>query len=74
MAKTKNKKSNFRDLLRKYLDIKGLDIIIVTEDGREIELNKNRLLVDDEIVTFDKKNEEKRIPLSQIRSVDMYAA
>ncbi len=74
MAHRKTKKKNFRQMLTKYLDIKGLDIIIVLEDGKEIELYKNRSIVGDMIVTFDIDNGEKKIPLKNVRHVDMYAA
>lgn len=76
MGKTSRRKknNNFKDLLRKYLDIKGLDIVILLSSGVEVELNKNRLLVNNEIVTFDKGNKETRIPLSDIKSVELYAA
>lgn len=76
MSKGRGKKNsqNFRDLLKKYLEIKGLDIIILLADGEEIELNKNRILIDNEIITFDKGNREKRIPLSRVKSVELYAA
>ena len=70
----KKNKNNFKLLLKKYLDIKGLDIIIQLADGQEIELNKNRVLDKNEIVTFDKGNNEKRIPLSKVKSVELYAA
>ena len=74
MIEKKIDKNKFRKLLSKYLDIKGLDIIILMEDGLEIELYKNRSIIDDEIVTFDKSNSEKRIPIAQIKSVDLFAA
>lgn len=76
MNKTRNKKNknDFKLLLKKYLDIKGLDIIIQLADGQEIELNKNRVLDKNDIVTFDKGNNEKRIPLSKVKSVELYAA
>ncbi len=61
-------------MLAKYLDIKGLDIIIVLEDGNEIELYKNRSLEGDMIVTFDVNNGERKIPLKKVKHVDMYAA
>ncbi len=72
MAQKKNR-TDFKKLLEKYLKIKGLDIIVVLEDGSEIELSKNRIIVGDMIVTVDKKQEE-RIPLARIKSVDLYAA
>lgn len=74
MPHKKGKKKNFRQLLTKYLDIKGLDIILVLEDGNEIELYKNRSIVGDMIITFDIDNGEKQIPLKQVSHVDMYAA
>lgn len=74
MAHKKARKKNFKQLLTKYLDIKGLDIILVLEDGNEIELYKNRSIVGDMIVTFDIDNGEKQIPLQQVKHVDMYAA
>jgi uncharacterized protein (DUF488 family) len=74
MAQKRHKRKNFRQLLAKYLDIKGLDIVIVLEDGREIELYKNRSIINDMIVTFDVNNGERKIPLKRIKHVDMYAA
>jgi len=74
MAHKKAKKKNFKQLLTKYLDIKGLDIILVMDGGEEIELYKNRSIIGDMIVTFDIDNGEKKIPLKQVKHVDMYAA
>lgn len=74
MAHRKTRKKSFKQMLTKYLDIKGLDIVIVTEDGKEIELYKNRSIVGDMIITFDIDNGEKKIPLKNVKHVDMYAA
>ncbi len=75
MARTrKSKPKSFRELLESYMKIRGLDIVIVLEDGREIELHKNRKLEEDAIVVHDKVLGELRIPISSIRSVDLYAA
>jgi len=75
-AKRQGKKEpkGFRELLEKYLDIKGLDIVVVMEDGTEIELYKNRELTKDMIITLEKGKEEKRIPIKDIKTVDMFAA
>ncbi|HNR87539.1 MAG TPA: hypothetical protein PKM65_04305 [Spirochaetota bacterium] len=70
----KRKKNNFKKLLQKYLKFKGLDIVIYTIDGTVIELNKNRTMIKDEIVVFDKYNREQRIPISLIKAVDLFAA
>jgi hypothetical protein len=67
-------KNNFKKLLNKYLEIKGLDIIALLDNGNQIEIYKNRKLVKNEIVYLDKNNNELRIPISKIISVDLYAA
>jgi len=70
----KKKSSAFKSQLKKYLSIKGLDIVLYLQDGRTIELNKNRTIVKDSLVIVDANNREMRIPLSTIKSVDLYAA
>ncbi len=74
MKKAKKPAKSFRELLEKYLEIKGLDIVVVLQDGTEVELYKNRELIDDVIITLEKGKEEKRIPIESIKSVDMFAA
>jgi hypothetical protein len=69
-----NKRTNFKSLLNKYLDIKGLDIIVLLDNGKEIEIYKNRKLIKNEIVYSDKHNKELRIPIDKIKSIDLYAA
>ena len=70
-AKTPN---NFKTMLKKYIAIRGLDIIVVLKDGSEIELFKNREIIDDVIITLEKGKGEKKISLSDIKSVDLFAA
>ena len=70
----KETSKNFKTMLKKYLAIRGLDIIVVLKDGTEIELFKNRELIDDVIVTLENGKDEKKINLSDIKSVDMFAA
>ncbi len=69
-----NRRTNFKSLLNKYLSIKGLDIVVFLENGKEIELYKNRKLVRNEIIYSDKSNKELRIPIAKIKSIDLYAA
>lgn len=74
MNEIKTKSKSFRELLEKYLDIKGLDIVVVLNDGTEIELYKNRSIIDGMIVTVDNYQNRQRIPISEVKSVDMFAA
>jgi hypothetical protein len=73
MQKKKSTESKFIDTLRKYINIRGLDIIVYLESGEEIELHKNRTLLGDEIIIIN-KNRETRIPLADIKSIDLFAA
>jgi hypothetical protein len=74
MKESKNKAKTFRDLLEKYLEIKGLDIVVVLNDGTEVELYKNREIIDDMIIAIDNSNKKQSIPISAVKSVDMFAA
>lgn len=74
MKETKVKSKSFRELLEKYLDIKGLDIVVILNNGTEVELYKNREIIDDMIVTMDNYQNRQSIPISEVKSVDMFAA
>jgi hypothetical protein len=74
MKETKNRAKSFRDLLEKYLDIKGLDIVVILNDGTEVELYKNREIINDMIIAIDKSNKKQSIPIAAVKSVDMFAA
>lgn len=70
----KKKKNSFKKQLKKYIGIKGLDIIVYLNDGKIIELHKNRSIIKDEIVVYDKNKIVQRIPLAMIKSIDLFAA
>ena len=74
MKEKKNKAKSFRELLEKYLEIKGLDIIVILNDGTEVELYKNREIINDMIIAIDNSNKKQSIPINDVKSVDMFAA
>ena len=74
MKKSEKTSKNFKLMLKKYIAIRGLDIIVFLKDGSEVELFKNREIIDDIIITLENGKSEKRISLSDIKSVDMFAA
>jgi hypothetical protein len=74
MSRNNKPAKTFKELLEKYLQIKGLDIIVVLGDGEEIQLYKNRELINDIIITNEKGFNERRIPLTDVTAVDLYAA
>ncbi len=67
-------KQDFKSLLEKYLRIKGLDIIVNLNNGNTVELYKNRSLDKNSIIMINKLNEKVRIPLNEVKSIDLFAA
>ncbi len=74
MKNARKPERDFKEMLMKYINIKGLDIVVVLQDGTEVELLKNRSLIDDELISVEKGKGETRIKISQIKSVDLFAA
>ncbi len=74
MKNARKPERDFKEMLMKYINIKGLDIVVVLQDGTEVELLKNRSLIDDELISAEKGKGETRIKISQIKSVDLFAA
>ena len=74
IKKKKKKTKTFRELLERYLEIKGLDIVVILNDGTEVELYKNREIINDIIIAIDNSNKKQSIPIAEVKSVDMFAA
>ncbi len=74
MRQKKKEPKSFKQMLGHYLKIKGLDIVVLLKNGNKVELYKNRQLIDDKIITHDSSNNERSILISQIESVDLFAA
>jgi len=69
----KTKSISFNKQLKKYISIKGLEMVIHLVNGEIIELHNNVRLEKNTIVVKNKNNEF-YIPLSDIKSIDLYAA
>lgn len=69
----KTKSISFSKQLKKYISIKGLEMVIHLVNGEIIELHNNVRLEKNTIVVKNKNN-ELYIPLSDIKSIDLYAA
>ncbi len=70
----KKEQKSFVTMLTQYLNIKGLDIVVYLKDGKEIELLKNRYIDNNEIVMYDGMRRETRIPIDNVKSIDLFAA
>lgn len=65
---------NFKKILSRYVNYRGIDIVLYLKDGTVIELDKNRKLDGDVVIKNGKEGIVARIELSDIRKADFFAA
>lgn len=65
---------NFKRILSRYINYRGIDIILYLKDGTVIELDKNRKIDGDVVIKNGKEGIVARIELADIRKADFYAA
>ncbi|TGN18421.1 hypothetical protein [Leptospira idonii] len=68
-----DKAHKFKNTLERYIHYRGIDIVLHLKDGKMVELDKNRQMEDD-VVIGNLAEGVVRIPLSEIRSADFFAA
>ncbi|EIE01518.1 MULTISPECIES: hypothetical protein [Leptospira] len=66
--------SKFKEQMERYVNYRGIDIILHLKDGSIIELDKNRRLVGEEIVYFPQKANPSKISLTMIQKADLFVA
>ncbi|TGK13929.1 hypothetical protein EHO61_06925 [Leptospira fluminis] len=66
--------NKFRDQLERYVNYRGIDIVLHLKDGSVVELDKNRRLVGEEIVYFPDKMNVSKVPLTMISKADLFVA
>ena len=69
-----NPSINFKKILSRYVNYRGIDIVLYLKDGTVIELDKNRKLDGDCVIKNGKEGIVARIELSDIRKADFFAA
>ena len=65
---------NFKKILSRYVNYRGIDIVLHLKDGTIIELDKNRRLDGDVVIKNGKEGVVARIELSSIKKADFFAA
>ncbi len=65
---------NFRKILSRYVNYRGIDIVLHLKDGSIIELDKNRRIDGDVVIKNGKEGVVARIELANIRKADFFAA
>ena len=69
-----NPTPNFKKILSRYVNYRGIDIVLYLKDGTVIELDKNRKLDGDVVIKNGKEGIVARIELSDIRKAGFFAA
>ena len=64
----------FKKTLERYINYRGIDIILHLKDGTVIELDKNRIMDGDVVIKKGKEGIVARIELETIKKADFYAA
>lgn len=63
---------NFEKELLKYINFRGIEIMVELVDGNIIHLNKNRTYEKGYIINFNKKGSEERIALKSIKRAEFF--
>ncbi len=69
-----NPQDRFFSLLKRYISIKTIQIVITMRSGEEIIISSNRDIINEELVITENSKAVRRIPLTEIRKADLYAA
>ncbi|EQA37630.1 hypothetical protein LEP1GSC047_3786 [Leptospira inadai serovar Lyme str. 10] len=64
----------FRATLERYINYRGIDIILTLKDGTIIELDKNRRMDGDIVIKNGSFGIEATIEISEIQKADFFAA
>ncbi|EMK01611.1 hypothetical protein AB3N61_08555 [Leptospira sp. WS58.C1] len=72
--KMKDRAKRFKDTLERYINYRGIDIILTLKDGTVIELDKNRKMNGDVVIKNGDFGIEAEIEISSIQKADFFAA
>ena len=68
------KPNQFKKVLSRYVNYRGIDIILYLRDGSIVELDKNRRIEWECVIKNEREGVISRIELSDILKADFYAA
>lgn len=68
------KRKVFRKVLSRYVNYRGIDIILYLKDGTIIELDKNRRIEGDSVIKNEKEGNITRIAFAHIKKAEFFAA
>ncbi|GBF37593.1 hypothetical protein [Leptospira johnsonii] len=70
----KDRAKQFKATLERYINYRGIDIILTLKDGTVIELDKNRKMNGDVVIKNGALGIEAEIEISSIQKADFFAA
>ncbi|PJZ79104.1 hypothetical protein [Leptospira neocaledonica] len=70
----KDRAKQFKDTLERYINYRGIDIILTLKDGTVIELDKNRKMNGNVVIKNGDFGIEAEIEISSIQKADFFAA
>lgn len=65
---------NFKKQLGRFIEFRGIDIMLHLKDGTKLELDKNRQLQGDMIVKRNRDGSESAVHFDDILKADFFAA
>lgn len=68
------KANQFKKVLSRYVNYRGIDIILYLKDGSVVELDKNRRIEGECVIKNEREGVISKIELSDILKADFYAA
>ncbi|PJZ52542.1 hypothetical protein [Leptospira adleri] len=66
--------AKFKSQLERYINYRGIDIVLHLKDGSRVELDRNRKLVGEQIVYFPTKNLTSAVELTSISRAEFFVA
>lgn len=66
--------ARFRSQLERYINYRGIDIVLHLKDGSRVELDRNRKMIGEEIVYFPSKNLTSAVELANISCAEFFVA
>jgi hypothetical protein len=73
LTEHREKRAAFKRTLSRYVNYRGIDIILYLKDGSVVELDKNRKLDGNIVIKNNKKGDVTRINLSKIQKAEFYS-
>ncbi|EKR62923.1 MULTISPECIES: hypothetical protein [Leptospira] len=66
--------AKFKNQLERYINYRGIDIVLYLKDGSRVELDRNRKMVGEQVVYFPSKNLTSAVEIASISRAEFFVA